>query len=525
MPPRPSAFPGTGTWRTRPISPTFPRPFPGSALMKRVLTVLALAATVALVVMVVRTTRIARPTALEAGPAEPAPPFDSAAAATHLAGAIRFPTVSLTSGGPIDTAAFLGLHQYLETTYPLVHRTLQREVVGGLSLLFTWTGSDPALAPLVLMGHMDVVPVPAPNLPKWTHGPFSGDIAEGFVWGRGTLDDKTTVLATLEAVEALLRAGFQPKRTIYLTFGHDEEVGGRFGARAIVAKLTGMGVKPAMVLDEGGFMAAGLMPGLSQRSAIVGIAEKGYVSLKVTASAPGGHSSMPTARTAVGALSRAVAALEANPFPSALDGPTLGMVEAMAPYLPFGRRMLLANLWLTGPVVKAGLGANPLGAALMHTTTSPTMLQAGVKDNVLPPEATAIVNFRIRPGETVQTVLARVKEVIADSQVTVAPMDSVQVDPSPVSSTETPAYRALQRIIRTMVPGEDPPVIPYLVMGGTDAKYWGPHSDRVYRFLPIPMGEGDRDRVHGLDERVSIRDLATSVGFFARLIQHSAEAW
>ncbi|MBS1242182.1 MAG: peptidase [Gemmatimonadetes bacterium] len=364
-----------------------------------------------------------------------------------------------------------------------------------------------------------MVPVPEPNLADWTHAPFSGDIADGFVWGRGTLDDKTTVLSILEAVEGLLAAGFRPPRTVYLMFGHDEEVGGVYGARVIVDRLVAQGVKPALVLDEGGFMAAGLMPGLTRRTAIVGIAEKGYVSLRLTAEADGGHSSMPPERTAVGALSRAIARLEADPFPMSLTGPTRGMVEAMAPYLPFGRRILVANLWLTAPLVSRALAANPLGAALLHTTTSPTMLSAGIKDNVLPPEATAVVNLRILPGETVASVTERVTRVIADPRVVVTRLDSVGVDPSPVSDTGAPAYRLLSRTIAAMIPGEQPPVIPYLVMGGTDAKYWGAHSDRVYRFLPVPLGDGDRERVHGVNERVALGDYATAVGFFARLLK------
>lgn len=487
--------------------------------MKRLLGGLGLLVLVIFVIMVVRTLRLVPPPAADIG--DPAAPIaiDTVGAAGRLAGAVRFPTVSYASGGPIDTAAFVGLHRYLETSFPGVHASLPREVLGGLSLLYTWEGADPGLPPVVLMGHMDVVPVPEPNLADWTHAPFSGDIADDFVWGRGTLDDKTTVLSILEAIEGLLAAGFRPPRTVYLMFGHDEEVGGRFGASAIVDHLVSKGVQPAMVLDEGGFMAAGLMPGLTRRTAIVGIAEKGYVSLRLTAEADGGHSSMPPERTAVGALSRAIARLEADPFPMSLTGPTRGMVEAMAPYLPFGRRILIANLWLTAPLVTRALAANPLGGALLHTTTSPTMLSAGIKDNVLPPEATAVVNLRILPGETVASVTDRVTRIVADPRLVVTRLDSVGVDPSPVSDTNAPAYRLLSRTISAMIPGEQPPVIPYLVMGGTDAKYWGAHSDRVYRFLPVPLGDGDRERVHGVNERVALRDYATAVGFFASLLQ------
>lgn len=486
--------------------------------MKRLLSALALVIVVLAGIMAVRAWRLSPPSVASPGAMPSLPPVDTAAAAMHLAGAVKFPTVSLESGGPIDTATFLAFHEYLKSTFPLVHSSLSRELVAGLSLLYTWQGSDASLAPVVLMGHFDVVPVPESNLKDWQHAPFSGDMADGYVWGRGTLDDKSTVVAVLEAVEGMLRSGHQPKRTIYLTFGHDEEVGGRYGARAIVAQLVERGVKPALVLDEGGFMGKGILPGITQRAAIVGIAEKGYVSLRLTAEAEGGHSSMPTERTAVGALSRAIARLEANPFPSSLEGPTLGMIEAMAPYQPFSQRLVTANLWLTKPLVTRMLASNPMGAALLHTTTSPTMLSAGIKDNVLPPEATAVVNFRIRPGETVSSVMARVTQVVNDPQVRVALLDSVGVDPSPVSDTNDPAYSLIAATIQAMSPGEHVPVIPYVVMGGTDAKYWGPHSSRAFRFLPIPLGEGDRSRVHGVNERISAGDFAASVGFFMRLI-------
>ncbi len=486
--------------------------------MKRFFATLGLGVVALAVVLVVRTLRIPAP-ASPAAPAGAGVAIDTAAAAERLAGAIRFPTVSYASGGPIDTAAFLGLHQYFVNSFPQVHATLTRELVNGLSLLYTWKGADSTLPPVVLMGHMDVVPVAAPNLPEWTHPPFSGAVADGFVWGRGTLDDKTTVLSTLEAVEGLLREGYRPPRTVYLAFGHDEEVSGRYGARAIVELLVSRGVKPALVLDEGGFMAKGVIPGVAGRTAIVGIAEKGYVSLRLRARAAGGHSSTPPGRTAIGALSRAISALEAAPFPSSLDGPTRGTLAAMAPYAPFGQRLVLANLWLTTPLVKLKMRGTPLGAALLHTTTAPTMLAAGIKDNVLPPEAAAVVNFRIRPGETVATVTARVRGVIADSMIVVEPLDSVGVDPSPVSDVNSPAYALITETIRGMAPGERVPVLPYLVMGGTDAKYWSAHSDRAFRFLAVPLGEGDMERLHGVNERVPVADYATSVNFFARLLR------
>ena len=487
--------------------------------MPRILGALVLALGILLGVMIARAVRLAAPAAASAPTTDVAVAVDSARAAERLGAAVRFATVSYASGAPIDTAAFLGFHDFLATTFPQAHAALTRERIGGLSLLYTWPGADASLPPLVLMGHMDVVPVPEANLREWTHPPFGGVVADGYVWGRGTMDDKTTVLAILEAVEGLIASGYRPPRTVYLAFGHDEEVGGRFGARAIVDTLVARGVKPAMVLDEGGFLASGMMPGLPGRVAMVGIAEKGYLSLRLTASASGGHSSMPGPRTAVGALSRAIAALEANPFPLGLDGPTRSTLEALAPHASFGQRLALGNLWLTEPLVRRRMAATPMGAALMHTTTSPTMLSAGIKDNVLPPVASAVVNFRIATGETQASVMARVKEIIADTLITVEPTDSARTDPSSVSDIDSDAYRLIERTIRGMLPGEQVPVLPYLVMGGTDAKYWGAHSDRVFRFLALPLAEGDQARLHGVNERIAVRDYAVAVGFFTRLLR------
>jgi carboxypeptidase PM20D1 len=483
-----------------------------AAVSLALLALLALAA-----VLVVRTVQVPAPE----GPATASAPVavDAALAAERLAEAVRIPTISYGSGAPVDTAAFLAFHDLLARSFSQAHAAMQREVIGGLSLLYTWPGADAALEPVVLMGHMDVVPVTDENLPEWTHPPFAGVVADGFVWGRGTLDDKTTVLSTLEAIEGLVREGFVPARTVYLTFGHDEEVGGRFGARPTVDELVRRGVRPAMVLDEGGFMTSGAIPGVEGRAAIVGIAEKGYLSLRLRAQAQGGHSSMPTGRTAVGALSRAVATIEANPFPGSLDGPTSGMLEAMAPYAPFGQRVALANLWLTEPLVLRTLARTPLGAALTRTTIAPTILSAGIKDNVLPPEATAVVNFRIRPGETQTSVIARVTELVSDTLIRLEPTDSARTDPSPVSDVASPAYRLIAATIRGMAPGESLPVLPYLVMGGTDAKYWGPHSARVFRFLAVPLGDGDVARIHGVNERIAVEDYAVAVGFFSRLLR------
>ncbi len=449
-------------------------------------------------------------------------PFDEDAAVARFAEALRYPTVSVPPPAERDTAAFLALHRHLDQSYPLVREHLTRERVGrpALSLLYTWEGTDPSRAPVVLMGHLDVVPVIPGTEDEWTHPPFSGTVADGAVWGRGAMDDKVSVLAVLQAVDLLLAMGHRPSRTIYLAFGHDEELGGADGASAIADLLESRGVRDfAMVLDEGPGVTEGLAPGIDVPVAMVGVAEKGYVSLELTVRGEGGHSSVPPSATAIGVLAEAISELEEHPFPANLDAGGLVMLEALAPHMAQRFRVALANRWLFDPLLERTLSAEPQTSALIRTTTAATMFTAGVKDNVLPIDASATVNFRILPGETVVSVIERVRRVIDDERVTVATANESGRDPSPFSDFRGPAFRALEASIRQVGPG---PVLvaPVLLMGGTDATYYAARSPNVLRFLPVRMTDGDLVRVHGTDERLRVEDYLHSVRFFLQLVKN-----
>jgi carboxypeptidase PM20D1 len=447
--------------------------------------------------------------------------LDEEAAAARLAGSLTYPTISFEDQTQIDSGAFRDLHDFLRDSYPLTHGELQPETVAELSLLYTWPGREPNLDPIVLMGHMDVVPVIPGTEDDWEHLPFGGVIADGYVWGRGAMDDKSSVLAILEAVEKLLGEEYQPARTVYLAFGHDEEVGGANGAKQIADLLEARGVNDyALVLDEGGAIVEGLIPGVPGRAAIFGIAEKGGVSLELLVEGEGGHSSMPPEHTNIGILSKAITRLEENQFPASVDGPAFAMFEYIGPEMSFGMRMLFANMWLFKPLVTRGLVANPQTAAMVRTTTAATIIAGGVKSNVLPIDARAVVNFRIIPGETVETVKERVREVIADDRVQISGSGR---DPSPVSSTETEAFQVLTRTLRQLVPSDDLIVAPYLVMGGTDARYYAARSDKVYRFFPAMVGDGDLARVHGTGERLAVESFALGVRYFYQLIKNADE--
>ena len=347
-----------------------------------------------------------------------------------------------------------------------------------------------------------------------------GRIAAGFVWGRGALDDKGSLLALLEAVEHLIAAGAHPRRTVYLAFGYDEEVGGRRGAARIAALLQSRGVHPAFVLDEGGALVDGLVPGVGIAVALLGIAEKGYVTVELTAQAEGGHSSMPPPQTAIGLLAAALTRLESQQMPIAIRGPTAAMFDYLGPELPFGARLVMANRWLLGGVLANQFGASPQGRALLRTTTAPTVVQAGVKENVLPSTARALVNFRILPGDSVGGVVEHVRDVVHDSRITVRALPTTVSDPSPVASPESESFQLLARIIRQVVPGTV--VTPWLVVGATDSRHYASLTPNVYRFAGIRIGQDDLKRIHGTDERVGVGAYVDAVRIYVQLLRDGA---
>jgi carboxypeptidase PM20D1 len=438
------------------------------------------------------------------------------AAAQRLAQAIRIRSISGDGTQAPDTEAFSRLHDLLARSYPATGRTLQREVVAGHSLLYEWRGSDPTLAPVLLMAHLDVVPADPASLALWTHAPFSGAIADGYVWGRGALDDKSAVMALHEAVEALLGQGYRPQRTVYLAFGHDEEVGGSGSAR-IAAELARRGVRLYSVLDEGQAVTVGIVPGFSQPVALIGIAEKGYLSLELTVEAEGGHSSMPPPQTAVGILAAALARLEGDPFPTRLVAPVRSQLSFLGAEQGWLRRLLFANLWLFAPLVEAQMANSLSTNALVRTTLAPTVFEGGVKDNVLPARARAIVNLRLLPGTSAAEARDRVQAVIADPRVSIGPTGALRSEPSAVSDIDAAAFAHLHRAIKAVFP--DAVVAPSLVLAATDSRHFAPVADHVLRFRPVRLETADLARYHGVDERLALTDYAAFVAFYIDYIR------
>jgi carboxypeptidase PM20D1 len=443
-------------------------------------------------------------------------PFDAGKAAAHLGEAVRFQTVSNQEPAQDQKAEWEKLHAWLQATYPAAHAAMTREVIDGHTLFYTWQGSDPSLAPIVLMAHQDVVPVTPGSEGAWTHPPFSGAVADGAVWGRGSIDDKGSLVTLFEAAETLAASGFKPRRTVIIVSGHNEEANST-GASAAAALMKARGQKAQWVLDEGMAVIKDF-PMVGKPVAVVGLGEKGYATLRITAPAVGGHSSTPPKETGVEVLSKAVLAITGDPFPMKFSGPGAQMVQAIAPHAPFMVKMAAANDWLFGPLLVSQIGATPAGAASLHTTIAPTMLKGSPKENVLPQDATAWINYRIAPGQTADDIMAHARKATKGLDVELA-WEGAANDPSPVSSTSSDGWKVIAALA-----SEDgkTPVAPGLVMAGTDSRYMTGSASDVYRFQPLVASIDDLKMIHGTNEHLTLDNLSRMVVFYQRLIATAA---
>ena len=450
--------------------------------------------------------------------AEPAPylAIDQTAVAEHLAAAIRCETVPLDEQGTPDPGAFSQLHRLLAQTYPRVHEHLEREVVNDYSLLYVWAGSDVALDPVMLMAHQDVVSADPVTLPEWTHPPFEGCIADGFVWGRGTLDIKNQLIGIMEAAEMLLAQGYKPERTILFGLGHDEETGGVNGCKVMGQLLKQRGIHLAGIVDEGGGIVEGLAAGIRGPVALIGASEKGYLTTAITVKGQPGHSSTPPPQTAIGVLARALARLEAHPMPAHVRR-LRPMYHGIGRAAPIYLQVAFANVWLFGPWLKRWLTAVPEMNASIRTTTALTIVQGGTEDNTIPSEARATANFRLLPGDTIAETLEHARKVIDDDRVQITPIEGKYNEALPVAPSSGPAYEGLQQVIRQVF--GNPPVAPFVMLGGTDCQHFVPVCDHIYRFTSLVMDESFRGLEHGIDERIPMAGMADMVRFYVRLMQ------
>ena len=449
---------------------------------------------------------------------------DAAAAAARLGAAVRFKTIASVTDENANGDQFDGLAALLQTSFPKAHAVMQRELIGKHGLVYTWPGSDPNLPGIGLMAHQDVVPVAPGTEGDWLVPPFAGEVKDGFIWGRGAWDDKGNLMSMMEAVELLALADFKPRQTVYLIFGQDEEVGGARGAQQVAKLFKERGVRLQFVVDEGLLITDGLLPGLSKPAALVGVAEKGYMSLMLTASATPGHSSMPPPQagvSAIGMMSAALARLEDRQMPAAMKGLSLEMFETLAPEMGGLNRVLLSNLWLFKPLIELQLAKGASTNAMLRTTTALTIVNAGNADNVLPGRANATVNFRLLPGDASETVIAHVADTMKNPSIKIEKGPGFS-EASKVAATDSPGYQLINKTLRQLHP--DVIVAPGLMVAATDSRYFEAVADNIFKFSPVRAKPEDLKRFHGTNERISADNHVELIQFWYQLISNSAAA-
>ena len=433
-------------------------------------------------------------------------------AALHLSKAIQIKTVSFGDTLAIDTTEFLKFKSFLESSYPNVHSKLPRQIFNQFSYVYKWTGKDTSLKPYVLMAHMDVVPVEAVAESKWSVPSFSGAIKNDTIWGRGAVDDKVSVIAILESVEQLLKQNYTPNRTIYLCLGHDEEISGKRGAKIISNWFKEQNIKPAMVLDEGGQIDTKHFKQLNRPFAVIGTSEKGYANFDLTVEIPGGHSSMPAEETAIDVLNKAISKIRAHSMEPSITPTMQELLDRTKSAETFSKRLVLSNLWLFKGLMISQLEKTKETNAMVHTTLVPTILNSGIKDNVIPTVAKATFNSRILPGQTSDDVLNFIIKAVNDNRVVIKKQTISLMEPSPITSYEHPEFKKMEQIIYKLVP--DVIVSPYLMIGATDSRYYRNFSDAVLNFSAVQDVKG----FHGIDERIGKADLNRMIFFYNHLI-------
>ena len=436
----------------------------------------------------------------------------------NLSESIKYKTISYQDSAFSEPIHFLSFHKFLERAYPLVFEKLEKRIFSNYSILLKWNGSSESPHnPILLMAHMDVVPIE--NYASWTYPPFSGKVDDDYVWGRGAIDDKSSLIAILESLELLLSSGFTPNRDIYISLGHDEENSGENGNRLIASSLRNDGIYFDMVLDEGSVLSDGIISGIEKPVAVIGIAEKGYVSLELICNYTSGHSSMPNEETTIGKLSKAIVNLERSRMDSKLTKPVRSFFNFIGPEMSIQNRFLLSNSSFFSSSILSKLDEDPITSAMVRTTVAPTIITGGLKSNILPSVAKAVVNFRIRQGDSVNKVIKYVESVINDTDISVKVLQNdLRAEPSKVSSDDSPEFNIIHKTIKEIF--GDVIVAPGMILATTDSRHYEKMAKNIYRFMPIQLTSDDLSMIHGSNEKISKDSFLTMIHFYFQLIKN-----
>ncbi|PRR81054.1 M20/M25/M40 family metallo-hydrolase [Clostridium vincentii] len=446
--------------------------------------------------------------------------LDRATVIEHLSKILQYNTVSNQDSSLVQNNEFLDLQAYIKTAFPLMHTILKRDVFSDYTLFYTWEGKNKVLEPILFSGHLDVVPAIEEAETQWKHPPFSGHIDNEYIWGRGTLDNKGPVISIIESIEQLLKEGFKPDRTICFVFTHDEEIGGPNGASEIAKMFELNNLKFNYILDEGGTITNGIFPGISKSVAMIGIAEKGAVNIELTVNQIGGTSAIPPQNTTIGILSEAISKLEKNQCSTMINGATKQMFDYIGREMKFLNKSLFANQWIFSGMLKRRMSKSQTTIALLRTTTATTMFNGGIKVNVLPSEAKAVISFRIIQGHSVKAILRHIEKTISDSRVKVK-ITGYSVEPSPISSVDSQEFKAIQKSINEVF--SDIIVTPYLWTGATNSKHFVKFTNNIYRFSPLYIDKKNSQSIHGVNEKISIDNLLKCIEFYRTLIINSTK--
>ena len=442
--------------------------------------------------------------------------------ANHLSEAITYRTISHPNPEDTDWGEFDRFHAFLDRAYPLIAQNLEKESIGRANLIYRWKGTHPELDPIAMLSHQDVVPVSSGTEGDWEHPPFDGFNDGEMIWGRGAMDMKNHLICVLEAVEKLLEEGYQPARDVYLLFGEDEEVVASEygGAKQIMETLKARGIHLDCVLDEGGAILPVNVKGVIENKQLagIGIAEKGYCDVEISLDFKGGHSSQPPKHTGVGRMADVIKDLENHQFPARIEPFLAELFYKIGRSATYPVRTVTCNLPLLLPVVKEVLKQIPPGASLIRTTTAITMTQGSPAPNVLPQSPKITVNFRQMPGTTTEDVVNHIKRVVRNKNIEVKVLRTKEA--SRFSPTDSRSFKIIEQLCMQRNP--DAIVAPFLVMGGTDACFYEPICENIYRFAPFVAPTELLLCTHATNERVPVECLRGGVEFFKAFIRRAA---